>query len=380
MKIVLSGVETNNKGAELMLYAILQEIERKWPEAEVYMSRKQVFCGLDNISTNLKIKFFPCEQIENKLHFSGFYRAMHIPYGLMPHMLMMGKVDYLIDGSGFAFSDQFDLSHETACFYGHRLKAYNKKGTKIILLPQAFGPFEKEGSKEVMSVLCKYATIIMPREKVSLKYIVDAKIADMSKVKMYTDFTSLVSGESTSQYGHLKGGICIIPNRQMINKGAIKFEEYISFLESIIKKGKESGRTVFLLNHEGKKDEELCINLKQNIHDNIEIVTGINALCVKGVISQSYLVISSRFHGVASSLNSCVPCLATSWSHKYAELFKDYGMNDCVLPLNNISGALDKIGEYLEKDKNEEIRKSLSLSVPKIKEQSREMWKVVWEN
>ena len=33
MKIVLWGVETNNKGAELMLYAILQEIERKFPDA-----------------------------------------------------------------------------------------------------------------------------------------------------------------------------------------------------------------------------------------------------------------------------------------------------------------------------------------------------------
>ena len=28
MKIVLSGIETNNKGAELMLYAILQEIDK----------------------------------------------------------------------------------------------------------------------------------------------------------------------------------------------------------------------------------------------------------------------------------------------------------------------------------------------------------------
>ena len=37
MRIVLNGVETNNKGAELMLYAILQEIERKFPDAEVFM-------------------------------------------------------------------------------------------------------------------------------------------------------------------------------------------------------------------------------------------------------------------------------------------------------------------------------------------------------
>ena len=30
MNFILSGIETKNKGAELMLYAILQEIEKKF--------------------------------------------------------------------------------------------------------------------------------------------------------------------------------------------------------------------------------------------------------------------------------------------------------------------------------------------------------------
>ena len=37
MKYVLNGVETNNKGAEIMLYAILQEIERRDKDAVVYL-------------------------------------------------------------------------------------------------------------------------------------------------------------------------------------------------------------------------------------------------------------------------------------------------------------------------------------------------------
>lgn len=42
MRIVLSGVETHNKGAELMLYAILQEIERRFPDAEVFINKSAI--------------------------------------------------------------------------------------------------------------------------------------------------------------------------------------------------------------------------------------------------------------------------------------------------------------------------------------------------
>ena len=51
MKIVLTGVETNNKGAELMLYAILQEVERTFPDAEVYISPNAIPQGLNYLQT-----------------------------------------------------------------------------------------------------------------------------------------------------------------------------------------------------------------------------------------------------------------------------------------------------------------------------------------
>ena len=57
MKIVLSGVQTINKGAELMLYAILQEIERKWPDAEVFIPPMRIRQGLDYVQTSLDLKY-----------------------------------------------------------------------------------------------------------------------------------------------------------------------------------------------------------------------------------------------------------------------------------------------------------------------------------
>ncbi len=42
-------------------------------------------------------------------------------------------------------------------------------------------------------------------------------------------------------------------------------------------------------------------------------------------------------------------CLAfaTSWSHKYEELFRDYGMTDCVLDLNDMDAITQRISAFL---------------------------------
>jgi colanic acid/amylovoran biosynthesis protein len=202
---------------------------------------------------------------------------------------------------------------------------------------------------------------------------------NMSKVALCTDFASLARGTFPFGYEHLHNGICLIPNMRMIDTGACSIENYLSLMSNIIETALHTGHPVYLLNHEDVKDEQLAIKCKAGIKQHIEVVTGLNALQVKGMIASAYLVVSSRFHGVASSLNSCVPCLATSWSHKYQELFRDYGLDSCVLPLDNITQAVEKVNEYLDEDNNKKIREHLSQQVPSIQKCTRQMWDMVWK-
>lgn len=380
MKIFLSGVETKNKGAELMLYAILQEVEKEYPNAIVYMPRHMVTCGLQGVKTSLDFRFLPCGKFEDKFRISGLFGKLHLPYWLMPHKILLGKMDYYIDGSGFKFSDQFNISNRYANYLNAQLKQLKKEGTRIVYLPQAFGPFEKAVSKKILTTLNCYASVIMPREKVSFSFIKESGLVDIGKVKMNTDFTSLVAGVFPSNYDHLRNKICVIPNRQMINKKVLSLDDYISFLQTIIIEGKKTGFGVYLLNHEGKGDELLCHQINERLQDKVEIVSGLNALEVKGLISSAFLVISSRFHGIASALNTCVPCLATSWSHKYKELFADYQMTDCILPLNDNKKTISMIDDYIREEKNKEIRTILSQKIPQIKERTIKMWNLVWDN
>ena len=230
----------------------------------------------------------------------------------------------------------------------------------------------------MLAAISEYASIIMPREKVSFNYLRDSGSVDMTKVRLYTDFTSLVGGVFPSQYEHLRNAICIIPNSQMINKGAISMEKYLTMLRDIVSDASSSNKKVYMLNHAGEQDKQLCKTIKGMIPNGIEMVTDLNALEVKGLIGSAYLVISSRFHGVASALNSCVPCLATSWSHKYEELFNDYKMHDCILPLDNNEKAINQINSYLQTDTNQGIRIILKERVPQIKEKTRDMWNTIW--
>lgn len=382
MRIVLSGIESNNKGAELMLYSILQEIERKFPEAEVYVPLHAIRQGLDYIHTNVKLKDKPFADFKRKhakqLHIYGILSRLHMGgeyWGT--DMWPVSKAAYFIDASGFGFSDQWGTRDYTIIGLEKELASYKKQGTKIIYLPQAFGPFEQELTRRLVNVVGKYADVIMPREKVSYDYLVKAGL-DTKKLRIFTDFTSLMEGECPKEYAHLAGGVCIIPNARMIDKGIVDYDYYISALTKIAEYVKSQGKLTYILSHEIKSDDPLCDKLSESLKGKVETVTGLNALEVKGLISTAYMCITSRFHGVASALNSCVPCLATSWSHKYAELFADYNLTDCVLDLKDMDKSLESIASYIDPETNKAIRKHLSEQLPGLKDKTREMWEVVW--
>lgn len=378
MKILLTGVETENKGAELMLYAILQEIEKSHPDAKVYIHYRSVKQGLNYVETRVDLKYWPLSYFIEKTRIQGILSRLHLPSKHVVDVYGLRDADYLIDGSGFAFSDVWDFDDFYVWKWRKLLNYQKKRGCKIVFLPQAFGPINKEKTKELISLLNSTACLVMPRENVSYNYLKGSGLIDMSKVKRYTDFTSLVKGKVPNGYDRLLNGICIIPNSRMVDSGAITMEEYRNVIKDIVEAGRSSGHVVYLLNHEGKGDEKLALSLKDMLNNEVEVVTGLNALEVKGIISTAYLVVSSRFHGVASSLNSGVPCLATSWSHKYQELFRDYGFTDCVLPLDNRKEMIKRVQEYLNNDRNKEIRSNIQSRLSDIKNEVREMWKTVW--
>ena len=196
MKIVVSGVGITNKGAELMLYAILQEIERKHPNAVVFLPRgvAKRGLGLSYIKTQLKLKRVPCplwKRAAARLHIPGILRRLHLPYLFLLDTSIVKGAAYFLDASGFAFSDQWNPNKATVKRWESALKGYRKEGAKVVFLPQAFGPAKQGDTQRLIALLNEYADIIMPREKTSLEYLRQCNINE-EKTRVFTDFTSLV--------------------------------------------------------------------------------------------------------------------------------------------------------------------------------------------
>ena len=78
-----------------------------------------------------------------------------------------------------------------------------------------------------------FADLIMPREKVSMEYLKQCHV-NPQKIKLFSDFTSLVKRQVPEKYIHLKGGVCIIPNLRMIDKGIISLGDYLTILQEVI--------------------------------------------------------------------------------------------------------------------------------------------------
>lgn len=368
MVVQIDNTNTLNKGAELMLYAVLEQLEKKNQGIEVYYNSEEKY--LPKIETNLKFKkrFI----LGYSRYIAGVLRRIGLPFDFFTKNYANKKVDVLLDAGGFQFSDQWNYSP----IYIDLLERYYKKlkenGTKIIFLPQALGPFEKKDSKRIVSILDKYADVIVAREKTSYSYMSNL-LENKDKLWCYPDFTLKVEGTFPERFADVKGEVCVIPNKKMISHTNSSKKEYLKFYSILINQFKKNGKSVFLLNHEGEGDLSICNMIKKEVDGDLQIVDGLNAKEVKAVIGASELVVSSRFHGVASALSQQVPCLATSWSHKYELMFNDYGLTDMIINLNfSEEELINKVENFLN-DK-EKIKLTLSENKKELIEKTNEMW------
>lgn len=369
MVIEIKGVGTRNKGAHLLLIAILQEFSRRGIDA--------VFCaapgfGMDffaaaqhgmKLKLNIKAKRLPWNKI-----FSLIPARTRGTYGL----ILDKEIDVVLDASGFAYGD----------FWGYKnplrrldnvLSSSIKPTAKTILLPQALGPFSDSKVRSSFQEVVNRVDCIFARDEQSLGYLKE-NFEAKSKFFVAPDFTNLVEVEQEKAYP--EGDVCIIPNYKMNAEG---YENYFNFLRDSINCLAEQGKKPYFLIHEGEKDKAIATQINSDLQTDLPIVVEDDPLVIKRRIKSSDLVIVSRFHGLVSALCQGIPVVSTSWSHKYQMLLKDYDQ----------SGSLVDINSYLKEDLQKLILSKFELSKAEFyeqqkgyikaqKERSRAMWDQVF--
>ncbi len=369
MIIELRGVEFVNKGAELMFHAIVEKIRQKYPKAVIAM---QIGAKTPKQKLNqfgIKVKF--SNDRSNRIgrfipsfirHKAGYY--------------LEKEVDIILDGSGFAFGDQWGSAYAERRI-GYRIMKWKRQGKKVVLLSQAFGPFESPAIKDVMKKIISNADLIFAREEKSYQYLTDVQAEE--HILQSPDFTNLIKGKLPKDFNPATHQVGIIPNYKMVDKSSQGNHAYTDFLKHAIIKTAALGLKPFFLIHEGKKDLELAECVNKTLDNPLDIIIKEDPLEINGIISLSKFIVCSRFHGVVSSLSQGVPCVVTSWSHKYVMLLREYNYEE---------GLIKDLSDYQELDtilsklalhsyRNQITSKLLKNSRLQI-EQSEKMWEKIY--
>ncbi|MCG8158729.1 polysaccharide pyruvyl transferase family protein [Brenneria goodwinii] len=365
-----------NKGAELMLYSVIDKLKEKYPDA-IFVMEPTGKDGPQPYHKIVQLGFYPKASFW-KYRFQWGRLAEIIPQKIRERfgLILDKEIDIVIDAAGFAYSEQWGsrACHEIsdAC------KRWKKQGTKVVLLPQALGPYDSPEISKDFRAIADNVGLIFPRERMSYEYVRKV-VGERNNIILKPDFTNLIKGEVPKYFNAKECNFCIVPNYRMIDKtDKAESSLYVPFLINCAKYLLEKNVKPFILVHEGEADLALANQISTAV-GNIPIITENDALKIKGILGQCYGTIGSRFHGLVSALSQGVPSLATGWSHKYAMLFEDYGFPDGLLNVKMAESELKgKIDLIIDNDSRENIKSNIISKGNELKQQSEEMWSIVF--
>lgn len=291
--------------------------------------------------------------------------------------LLPDEIDLVLYATGYRYSDHFVRYYTERSVADEEayMASFTKRGRKLVLMPQAFGPFETAPAREKMLGLYRHVDLAFARERKSYECLMGI-LPGAANVFQSPDFTCLCEPAPDAVRFPEKGYAVVIPNRRMVTHTPEEVSSaYVPFCEKVIAMLLENGERVVLVNHQEGDDEELVAALNAKFGGRLTTVARLTGSGCKDVIARSKLVVSSRFHGAVSGLVTGVPTFCTSWSHKYVELMAEHGRPGNVLDVLAPGESLAKVADALVRP---EAYRSEPGRAEAIRAKTAEMWERIF--
>lgn len=362
-RILITGGELKNKGAQSMTFIVVDEMHRRFPDHEVVLILPENVSVDENEIDNYKFKIENMHSIVPVLKkYSLFYKLYYLIKGYdkkayNDSVSFYQDVDLILDISGYGLgSDWNDYEVESYLQRIMYAKAFN---TQIYLLPQSFGPFNYSGIKGQrirgrIKKWLRYPTKIFVRENHG--YAILTKEFHLKNVIKSYDLVLSNKGIDLENIYYempklyipdiLDNSVAIIPNTQNEKYG--NADEIHNLYIQIISLLRSQGKNVYILRH-SNQDLESCKHIKSSFEkdERVFLLTK-DYSCVEfnSFISKFDFVIASRFHAVVHAYKNCVPSVTLGWAIKYVELHRFFQQDKFVFNIReslNAESIMDSI-------------------------------------
>jgi colanic acid/amylovoran biosynthesis protein len=320
MILEVYGTSVFNKGAELMQMAVAEHFATLDPAIQLavgplfgpYAARarhgllyKVVFRGRPGRA---------------RLGYTLLPRAFRRACGLVDE----SEVAAVVDASGFAIGDQLPVG--TARRMAADVARWKRQGKPVVLLPQAFGPFEKEEPRRLCREIATAADLVAARDPDSLRHARKAAPAVADRIVLAPDITIGIEGIPPTPGLVPPATALLVPNARMLDRtGAATARAYLPFLARCAHACRSAGLHPAILIHDDGEDDALVEPLRTQSGLDLPVLHEPDPRRLKGLLAAATLVVGSRFHALLGALSSGTPAVAAGWSHKYERLFDDFG-------------------------------------------------------
>ena len=377
MNICIYGANFRNKGAELMLRAVVQYLNQHVPDARVAMAPT----GLSQHSYRQRARLGLYQEVSPRNW--GRLRC-YIPH-LIPArvrvgygLLLDGEMDALLDISGYAYGDVWGLAQqETAA---RQAEYYTKRGRIHVLMPQAFGPFDDPDIRVSFRRLCAGSSVVFARDGTSLNHV-KGVLGENNNVRLAPDFTCLYSGHQPETPTIWSHRVALLPNKRMCDMPSVELRErYAGFISAVVNAVRQAGAEPVWLLHECCEDRPVVDELNKALSKPPDVVEELDIGRLKGILGACYVVVGARYHGLVSALSQGVPCVGCGWSHKYAALFEEYACPECLLSVDESAGRIEEaVGSLFDSTRHAELADRLRAASECVCEGAEAMWRIVLE-
>ena len=356
MNVLITGAQFGNKGAQSMLFTVINEVRNRYPDSDFYYLpldyyEKDCFQNLGNYRFHFVIddkagQDFPAKFGGLQLAFRNvnIHRIIRNAkrYGeVLTLSKLWDKMDVLVDVSGYSLTSKFGISSINRVL--RMIDSARAHGVKIILMPQSYGPFDfSEDICMRIGAGLREVDLLFAREEdgveqlrrfcgVTDKAILSPDIVLQAKE---IEWENVFTKEPELNYPVLKTScnVGIVPNGETVRNG--NHEVVLNTYKEILKKLRTTGKEVYIFRH--SNDLSLCQEIYELVKDDEHchlIEDEIDCLSYGSFVRQFDFIIASRFHSIVHAYREHVPALVLGWAIKYQALSALLGQEQYVFDI-----------------------------------------------
>lgn len=373
--VFISGGELFNKGAQAMTFMAVDQMKRRFPDAEIVLLSTSDYKRSQKDKNNYNFTILPFSTGWIYDYVGGIlgtaYSMKNIVKKSSKDKLsneketigrMLKNVVAWIDISGYALSSQFSTNRSLDFLL--RILTAKRHNIKMAIMPQSFGPFSYEGkNKYLIDYLMKktlpYPVKIYAREQEGYDLLTEERklknierTYDMVLMNKELNLKNIYKEvPEFPKYEEIESAIAVVPNEENFKRA--DNQEVHDAYKYVIDTALDYERKVYLLRH-SQNDQQVCLDIKDMFKNNSNVILldkDISSLEFDNLVKKLDFVIGSRFHSIVHSYKNHVPCIAIGWATKYHELLKLFNQYEYIFDVR----------EGLNKDKlNDAVAKLLN--------------------